>query len=69
MQRTPVSSSAIASAGYDAETKHAHIEFNSGKTYEYPDVEPHEYEALVNAPSIGAHFGKHWRSRPNRLLS
>lgn len=70
MERTPVSSSAIASVGYDRDAQTMHVEFASGKVHEYPDVEPETHAALMNAPSIGAHFSKHIRPHyASRLLS
>lgn len=63
-------SSSIASVGYDAASQRLHVEFTSGKTYEYSGVTPEEHEQLVGAPSVGQHFSKHLR--PNyegRLLS
>ena len=62
MKLNPVQSSSISSIGYDAESRTLHVEFAaSGHVYSYPDVEPETHQALVNADSIGAHFGKHIR--------
>jgi hypothetical protein len=58
MQRTPVQSSSINAIGYDPKSRTLHVEFASGRTYEYKGVEPHEHEALVSAKSIGSHFSK-----------
>jgi hypothetical protein len=61
MQLTPVTSSAIKSIGYDAESRTMHVEFNSGKVYSYSDVSPEKHAALLAADSIGGHFSKHVR--------
>lgn len=56
----PVTSSQIASVGYDAGTKTLAIKFHgSGGTYHYSDVSPEQHDALVKADSIGRHFGRH----------
>jgi hypothetical protein len=61
MTLTPVQSSSINAIGYDADTRALHVEFSSGQTYHYPDVDPEAHQALVNAPSVGSHFAKHIR--------
>jgi hypothetical protein len=62
MERTPVSSSSIASVGHDPGTDTLHVEFaNSGKVYAYQGVDAETHEKLMGAQSIGAHFGKHIR--------
>jgi KTSC domain len=38
-----------------------HVEFNSGKVYEYEGVDHDTHAKLLAAPSVGAHFGKHIR--------
>jgi len=63
---TPVSSRAVAALGYDPETKTARVQFSSGREYEYPGVEEHEFAALRDADSIGRHFNTHWRGRGTR---
>jgi hypothetical protein len=57
----PVTSSSIQAVGYDEPSRTLHVRFNSGATYSYPDVEPEQHRALVEADSIGAHFSKHIR--------
>ena len=57
MERTPVSSSNIASVGYDESSERLEIEFlKTGQVYEYYNVPSFVYEGLVNAPSVGAYF-------------
>lgn len=56
MNRTPVSSSSIASVGYEPETATLEIEFVDGGLYQYFDVPEHEYEALIGAGSVGSYF-------------
>ncbi len=56
MERTPVSSSNIASVGYDAGTSTLQIEFNNGTIYDYYDVPEHTYTDLIDASSVGSFF-------------
>jgi hypothetical protein len=59
MQRNPVTSSNIKSIGHDPQNRTLHVEFNSGKVYEYGGVSAGEHAALVNADSVGKHFNEH----------
>lgn len=53
MQRQQVSSSNIASIGYDAASHVLEVEFHNGSVYQYYDVPPAVYEALMSAASHG----------------
>jgi len=69
MDRKDVSSSTIKSIGHDPSTNMLEIEFHSGKVYSYSDVSPEKHAELVNAKSIGQHFGKHIRSQHNGAIA
>jgi hypothetical protein len=56
VHREPVTSSAIVSVGYDAETATLEIEFTSGRVYQFFDVPESLAEALRAAPSQGTFF-------------
>ena len=56
MKREYVSSSNIASIGYDSETLTLEVEFISGGVYQYYDVPEREYEGLKGAPSHGKYL-------------
>jgi len=56
MKRLRLTSSMIASAGYDPTKRVLEIEFASGDVYQYLDVPEEEYKALLVAPSIGRFF-------------
>lgn len=58
MQRTPVTSSNVASVGYDSSTKTLEVEFTSGSVYRYFDVPEREYRGLVGAESIGRYLNQ-----------
>ena len=53
MNRQPVTSSNIASIGYDAESQTLEIEFLNGGVYQYFDVPQHVYDGLIIADSHG----------------
>lgn len=59
MDRTSVSSSNIASIGYDSESMTLEIEFNNGAIYQYFDVGQRLYEELINADSVGGFLAAH----------
>jgi len=51
-----VSSSNLASVGYDSETQTLRVEFRSGGVYEYHNVSETEYQGLMSASSKGSYF-------------
>jgi KTSC domain len=61
IERIPVNSSSIASIGYNPDEQTMHVEFSSGKIYEYEGVDHDTHSKLLGAASVGAHFGKHIR--------
>lgn len=62
MQRDPVSSSNLASVGYDPTTYTLEVEFNSGRVYQYFDVPEHIYQELMSAGSVGSYFSRSIRN-------
>lgn len=53
MERKSVSSSNIASIGYDVNTSTLEIEFLNNTIYQYFDVPQHIYQGLMQADSHG----------------
>ena len=53
MQMQDVKSSNIKAIGYNPNTKKMYIQFHSGGTYEYSDVDLDDYINFKNAPSHG----------------
>ena len=53
MNRTPVTSSNVASVGYDPHTMTLEVEFTSDSVYQYFDVPETVYHELMNAASVG----------------
>ncbi|WP_202944584.1 KTSC domain-containing protein [Pseudooceanicola batsensis] len=54
MERQPVSSSSIASIGYEEVTQTLEVEFVDNSLYQYLNVPPNIYDELMAAPSQGA---------------
>ena len=56
MNRTPVTSSNIASIGYDSATQTLEVEFHNGSVYQYRGVPPSLYQSLMGASSHGQYL-------------
>ena len=54
--RIPVTSSNIASVGYDQATSTLEIEFLNGTIYQYFDVPQSVFDAFLSAQSAGQYF-------------
>lgn len=63
MERDSVSSSNLASIGYDTDNEILEIEFNDGGIYRYFDVPQIEYDNLMGASSHGVYFAANIRDR------
>lgn len=55
MERSPLVSRAILSAGYDATSQTLELEFGSGRIYRFERVPRGVYEWLLRAPSKGGY--------------
>ena len=62
MERIQVSSSNLASIGFDADTETLEIEFLSGKVYRYYNVPEHVHTELMGAGSHGVYFSENIRN-------
>lgn len=62
MNRTPVSSSAIRSVGYDAATLTLETELSSGTVYQYFDVPESVFVELMSAGSLGQYYNHNIRN-------
>ncbi len=58
MNRTAVTSSNVASIGYDPNTMTLEVEFRSGSIYQYFDVPEVEYRNLISAESVGRYLNQ-----------
>jgi hypothetical protein len=63
MQRRSVSSTNIAEVGYDEPRRILEVLFRNGTTYQYFDVPPQEYQALMNAGSLGQYLNANIKGR------
>ncbi|RIX76312.1 KTSC domain-containing protein [Acidovorax cavernicola] len=63
MERQAVTSSNVASVGYDGETLTLEIEFNNGTVYQYFDVTEQIYNELISAGSVGAYLAANIKGR------
>ena len=43
------------------------VEFNNGKVYQYPDIKDDEFDALLNAESIGKYFNSVFRAKEFKI--
>jgi hypothetical protein len=59
MNRTPVSSSNLASVGYDSNSQVLEIEFLHGGIYQYSGVPSPIFSGLMTASSHGSYFDQH----------
>lgn len=63
MERHVVSSSSLASVGYDPNSETLEVEFaTSGKVYEYYNVPQFEFDRMLEATSIGQYFNANIRN-------
>ena len=59
MDRTYVTSSNIASIGYDPEQMILEVEFLNGSIYQYYDVPEALFEGIMSAESHGKYLNEH----------
>ena len=67
IRRTPVESTALASAGYSKKLHALEIEFRNGAIYRYLEVEPAVYEALLKASSKARFYDQNIRHKYRSL--
>ena len=58
MNREPVTSSNIASIGYDSASQTLEVEFSNGAVYQYFDVPSAVHEEFMNEGSHGSHLNQ-----------
>ena len=57
-----VSSSNLAAVGYDVENQIVHVQFLNGFEYIYKGVPQHEFDGLLNAPSLGSYLHRNYKN-------
>jgi len=65
MERKPVTSSNIASIGYDENTSTLEIEFLNNTIYQYFDVPQHVYNGIMSADSHGQYLAQNIKGEYN----
>jgi len=63
MNRTPLSSAALAAVGYDSETGELEIEFRTGRIYRYSGVPSSVHAWLLRARNKGVYVAHHLSGR------
>jgi len=63
MDRIPVSSSNVASIGYDADAQVLEVEFVNGGVYQYTNVPREAFDELQSAASKGSYFSQNIKNR------
>jgi KTSC domain len=58
MQRSPIASSAVISAAYDAVSSTLELEFSSGRVYQYEAVPASAYQWLLRTRSKGTYVSR-----------
>ena len=62
MDRVAVTSSTLASVGYDEAQQLLEVEFLSGNLYQYSGVPAGEHQALMAAETLGGYFNANIRN-------
>jgi hypothetical protein len=57
-----VSSSNIESIGYDGQNELVYVRFLNGSLYVYKGVPMHEYNNLMQAPSLGSYLHRNYKN-------
>lgn len=57
-----VSSSNIDKIGYDEINQIVHVQFLNDTKYIYKGVPQHEFEGLLNAPSVGSYLNRNFKN-------
>jgi hypothetical protein len=63
MDRVPVTSSNVASVGYEQQSATLEVEFLDGAVYHYFDVPEAEFEGLLGAGSVGGYLNANIKGR------
>jgi hypothetical protein len=58
----PVNSSNIESIGYDETEETVYVKFLNGSMYTYKGVPKHEFQNLLEAPSIGSYLHRNYKN-------
>ncbi|TXK93969.1 KTSC domain-containing protein [Methylococcaceae bacterium CS1] len=62
VEMIPVSSSNIAAISYDEQNETVQVQFLNGTEYVYKGVPQHEFDGLLNAPSVGSYLNRNYKN-------
>ncbi|NKB32146.1 MAG: KTSC domain-containing protein [Pseudomonadales bacterium] len=62
VELTSVSSSNVAAVGYDVENETVYVQFLNGSEYIYKGVPQHDFDGLLNAPSVGSYLHRNFKN-------
>jgi len=62
VEMIPVSSSNVDSIGYDSQNQIVYVRFLNGTLYIYKGVPNHEFDGLLNAPSVGSYLHRNYKN-------
>lgn len=65
--KTDWASTGVRSLGYEVDTRALDVEYPSGETYRYFEVEPFEFVELLQARSLGTHVNTRIKPRHPRF--
>jgi hypothetical protein len=63
MRRDKVTSTAVSEIGYDDKTRTLEVLFATGSLYQYFDIPPQEFEALMQSESYGRYLSSSIKGR------
>jgi hypothetical protein len=67
MQMRPITSTNVSAVGYDPASRRMHVQFSSGATYEYLEVEQSLYNEMLQ-PFPWRRVGRIVRAHANRRV-
>ena len=62
IEMMPVSSSNVASVGYDGENEVVYVRFLNNTLYIYKGVPEYDFEGLVSAASVGSYLHRNFKN-------
>jgi len=62
IEMIPVNSSNILAIGYDETNQIVHVQFSNNSEYIYKGVPKHEFDGLLNAPSLGSYLHRNYKN-------
>ncbi len=61
MEREPIDSTCLSSAGYDPDSDELELELTDGRVYTYYNAPGHQFSRMLRSPSPGWYFNRYIR--------